>query len=187
MKFWAPNRWRVSVPRDSYGIPKINWEKGVARSVKSKYGNACHLCGKKGADTIDHVIPRSVGGSDRLTNLRPAHRSCNSTKGNRLPDGWEDSPESMWVLDGKKNYLKRLEDQKRIQRAQRRMENLSTSVPRSRSSASKRRTEREAAVRATEELDAWIEEQNRLLDEKYPDIPWSKGSQPRSSVGDSEQ
>lgn len=30
---------------------------------------------------IEHVVPRSAGGSDDLTNLRLAHRSCNRTKG----------------------------------------------------------------------------------------------------------
>ncbi|MDF2709303.1 MAG: hypothetical protein K0R62_4955 [Nonomuraea muscovyensis] len=36
--------------------------------------------------TLDHEIPLSRGGDllDR-TNARPAHRRCNSSKGNRLP------------------------------------------------------------------------------------------------------
>lgn len=33
--------------------------------------------------TADHVVPRSLGGPDTLGNLRPAHRACNSRKGNR--------------------------------------------------------------------------------------------------------
>jgi 5-methylcytosine-specific restriction endonuclease McrA len=41
----------------------------------------CALCGKPGADTADHIIPYDAGGSDDLSNLRPAHRACNSRAG----------------------------------------------------------------------------------------------------------
>jgi 5-methylcytosine-specific restriction endonuclease McrA len=50
----------------------------------STYGTRCWLCGKDGADSADHVLPRSRGGSDHIDNLRPAHRRCNSGRGNRL-------------------------------------------------------------------------------------------------------
>lgn len=33
--------------------------------------------------TVDHVIPLSRGGLPTLENSRPAHRKCNSSKGNR--------------------------------------------------------------------------------------------------------
>lgn len=41
------------------------------------HGRTCHLCRQPGADTADHVIPRSKGGPDSLANLRPAHHGCN--------------------------------------------------------------------------------------------------------------
>jgi 5-methylcytosine-specific restriction endonuclease McrA len=31
--------------------------------------------------TVDHIIPRSLGGPDTLDNARPAHRRCNSQRG----------------------------------------------------------------------------------------------------------
>lgn len=43
-------------------------------------GTVCHLCGQLGADSADHVIPRSIGGPDVLENLEPAHGSCNSSR-----------------------------------------------------------------------------------------------------------
>ncbi|MFD1083875.1 HNH endonuclease [Micromonospora andamanensis] len=43
----------------------------------------CWLCGKHGANTADHEIPLSRGGTNHRTNLRPAHKSCNSSRGNR--------------------------------------------------------------------------------------------------------
>lgn len=43
------------------------------------WGGKCWLC-LKVADTIDHVIPLSRGGSNWPSNLRPACKSCNSRK-----------------------------------------------------------------------------------------------------------
>lgn len=51
------------------------------------YGSVCHLCGKVIAlkdFSIDHIVPLSLGGSDIFSNTKPAHRSCNSSKGNRV-------------------------------------------------------------------------------------------------------
>lgn len=58
----------------------------------STYGTVCWLCGHDGADSADHILPRSRGGSDAIENLRPAHYSacatcgkrCNQARGNRL-------------------------------------------------------------------------------------------------------
>jgi HNH endonuclease len=53
----------------------------------------CHICGKKlcrnnyglwrrkGAWEVEHSVPRSNGGSERLNNLYAAHISCNREKG----------------------------------------------------------------------------------------------------------
>lgn len=53
----------------------------LTRLVLATYGVRCHLCGRLGATTADHVVPRRDGGSDDLLNLRPAHLSCNSARG----------------------------------------------------------------------------------------------------------
>ena len=64
-----------------------NWNgRKVTRNkakVLNTYGDVCHLCNKPGADTADHLIPRSLGGDNSIDNQRPAHRSCNSRRGNR--------------------------------------------------------------------------------------------------------
>lgn len=52
------------------------------------YGTLCHLCGRPGATSADHVVPRSKGGPDSLENLRPAHRSCNSQRGDMPLSEW---------------------------------------------------------------------------------------------------
>jgi 5-methylcytosine-specific restriction endonuclease McrA len=49
----------------------------------------CAYCGKR-ADTIDHVVPRSRGGSHTWENCVAACKACNSRKADRLIEelGW---------------------------------------------------------------------------------------------------
>lgn len=54
------------------------------------YGRVCWLCGLPGANSADHVIPRSKGGAVYdLANLGPSHRKCNESRGNREARGIE--------------------------------------------------------------------------------------------------
>lgn len=53
----------------------------LRRATLEAYGTTCHLCGRPGADSADHLIPRSLGGPDTLENLRPAHLACNQSRG----------------------------------------------------------------------------------------------------------
>lgn len=64
-----------------------SWSGSFARNLTKqtllRYGTTCHICGQSGADSADHVIPRSHGGPDTLDNLRPAHRGCNTARSNQ--------------------------------------------------------------------------------------------------------
>ncbi|WP_130866647.1 HNH endonuclease [Acidipropionibacterium timonense] len=67
--------------------------------IAATYGLVCHLCGQPinldeprhlddgrlnpAYPSIDHLIPRSHGGTDDLDNLRLCHARCNSSRGNR--------------------------------------------------------------------------------------------------------
>lgn len=57
----------------------------LRRAVYKRDQYACFFCGKTqedGADlTLDHFIPRSMGGPNTYDNLFTACRSCNSRKG----------------------------------------------------------------------------------------------------------
>ena len=48
--------------------------------------NKCVYCGSPHQLTIDHVVPRSAGGTDSWENLVTACRSCNTRKGSRTPE-----------------------------------------------------------------------------------------------------
>ena len=41
----------------------------------------CQLCGRDGANSVDHIQAKARGGSDSPDNLRAAHSSCNSVVG----------------------------------------------------------------------------------------------------------
>ncbi|MBF6483855.1 HNH endonuclease [Nocardia otitidiscaviarum] len=70
----------------------MSWTGRRAQALRAltlaTYGITCHLCGRPGATTADHVIPRSRGGSDSLANLRPAHLTCNSMRGDMPLEEW---------------------------------------------------------------------------------------------------
>jgi 5-methylcytosine-specific restriction endonuclease McrA len=48
--------------------------------------NKCVYCGSKEALTIDHVVPKSIGGRDSWDNLVTACQKCNAKKGNLTPE-----------------------------------------------------------------------------------------------------
>ena len=59
------------------------WREVIVTAVLERDGGWCHLCGRPGADTADHLTPWSQGGSDDMDNLAAAHVPCNRTRGNR--------------------------------------------------------------------------------------------------------
>lgn len=71
---WLPRAVRVSI------YERDNWTCGICgdaipRDVHSNDNQAASL---------DHIIPRSHGGSDDPSNLRASHRYCNTVRSNRV-------------------------------------------------------------------------------------------------------
>jgi 5-methylcytosine-specific restriction endonuclease McrA len=85
---------------DNLDIPKASmWQHKLVAYLADRDGKRCAICrktinitlssGPRGnplGASIDHVIPRSRGGSDDLANLRLAHWKCNNQRGNRGGD-----------------------------------------------------------------------------------------------------
>ena len=68
----------------------------VREAVRQRAGGLCEYCHASEAwqfvlFTIDHVLPRSLGGSDGIDNLALACRNCNERRGNRVS---ADDPET---------------------------------------------------------------------------------------------
>lgn len=55
-------------------------------NVFKRDGYKCVYCSATNDLTIDHVLPRSKGGASTWSNLVTACRSCNSRKGDSLPE-----------------------------------------------------------------------------------------------------
>ena len=64
-----------------------------ARAQVLGQSDICGICGHPGSDSVDHIVPVSLGGPpDDVRNLRPAHlkpcplcgRTCNGSRSNKL-------------------------------------------------------------------------------------------------------
>jgi len=86
----VPYRARASLSRRAVFI-RDNWE--------------CQYCGRP-AENVDHVVPRSRGGTHAWDNVVASCRQCNSRKENRTPQDVglrlrrapRTPPESVWIL-----------------------------------------------------------------------------------------
>ena len=70
-----------------------NESKKYTPVVIATYGMTCHLCmspiASMGEVSVDHVVPRNKGGVDAIENLRPAHRRCNYSRGDKDIAEWQ--------------------------------------------------------------------------------------------------
>ena len=72
----------------------------VREYLLEKWGRKCAYCGAENVPLeIEHIKPKSKGGSDRVSNLTLACRPCNQSKGNQ---------EIEQFLSGQPNILKRI-------------------------------------------------------------------------------
>lgn len=77
--FWSPD---PGVEMNSVPEP-LRW------AVWERDGFRCRKCGIRQFLTIDHIVPRSRGGSTTLDNLQTLCAGCNMEKGNWTQQEWE--------------------------------------------------------------------------------------------------
>nr|YP_009367576.1 putative HNH endonuclease [Pseudocharacium americanum]YP_009367665.1 putative HNH endonuclease [Ignatius tetrasporus]ARK14632.1 putative HNH endonuclease [Pseudocharacium americanum]ARK14721.1 putative HNH endonuclease [Ignatius tetrasporus] len=97
LKVWAPLS-SIEVENVKFDIQKlqnpeiqgIEYQQGtlmgyeVREYILEKFHKTCAYCGQtKGRLEIDHIIPKSKGGSNRMSNLTLACQRCNQKKGNQ--------------------------------------------------------------------------------------------------------
>jgi hypothetical protein len=97
-KLWTEVSGGLQIPEDDYYL--LPWSAGQAPKSADRRGVdlkcrfevlkrddfTCQYCGRRApavAIEVDHVVPRSMGGTDDLTNLVAACFECNSGKSNR--------------------------------------------------------------------------------------------------------
>ena len=71
-------RLTIGSPERHWHIPPVN-----RREVLRRDSHTCQYCGSKKRLTLDHVLPRSRGGSHTWDNVVAACEPCNHRKGSR--------------------------------------------------------------------------------------------------------
>lgn len=66
-------------------VPRTHRKRVSRRAVLARDQHRCQYCGSERHLTVDHVIPRSKGGSDSWENVVDACATCNRKKADRLP------------------------------------------------------------------------------------------------------
>ena len=62
-------------------LQKGNAKRQFRQAIKYSFGGLCAYCRCRRASTLDHIKPRSKGGSNLRSNLVPACLECNHSKG----------------------------------------------------------------------------------------------------------
>ena len=83
------NNFSSWVKIDRECIVKAGNFKDLRRVVLERDNYTCVYCGdKKGPFEADHVMPKSRGGLDKISNLVCACRNCNRSKKDKTPEEW---------------------------------------------------------------------------------------------------
>src|SRR2546427_13129399 len=56
----------------------------IKRSIRHKFAGKCAVCRKSGLLEVDHIFPKSKGGSGYIFNLQFLCRHCNAKKSSKL-------------------------------------------------------------------------------------------------------
>ena len=80
---------------DNPDVTGIEYQQGellgyeIKEYLLQKWDRKCAYCGKSDVPLeIEHILPKSRGGSNKVSNLTIACKPCNQKKGNKTPDEW---------------------------------------------------------------------------------------------------
>ncbi len=88
---------------------KRNSKKNKCIKIWQETGGYCVFCGSgdtKKKRTVDHIIPKSQGGSNSCENLAPACKGCNNKRGIHFPPSELAHPSFFDYLKSKEEKLK---------------------------------------------------------------------------------
>ena len=87
----------------------MNYKAIILDYLLRKQSNVCGICGSIftsiSPPTLDHVVPRSLNGIDRLENLQAVHNICNMRKGNKILEAIQDGFLNLDEIDGLDNQV----------------------------------------------------------------------------------
>lgn len=61
--------------------------KSFRREILEAWGYFCCYCGRE-ANTLDHLVPKALGGGNNRGNLAACCTRCNLSKGSKSLEGW---------------------------------------------------------------------------------------------------
>jgi len=100
---------RVNRPQPSKLPPPSIQSLTVREMYEGRDEKRCHLCGgdvlarcesEDLSASLDHVVPRSKGGTDYPSNIKLAHLSCNKARCDRPVDGFNGGPAARYARTG---------------------------------------------------------------------------------------
>ena len=82
-----PGEWVLLMSALKDNGSTSQWRK-IRQRILTRDCGICQACGMDG-NTVDHIVPRSMGGTDHESNLQCLCNACNASKGgvNRLSRG----------------------------------------------------------------------------------------------------
>lgn len=73
------------------GHGRVQFGPHLRKELHARFKGVCHLCERPISlqeITVDHVLPRKLGGTHEVNNLAPAHKKCNQRRGNMPMEAW---------------------------------------------------------------------------------------------------